>query len=142
MVVCNVIHSKAIGFLQVTEARETLLKKLQNKTDQGTFEDPKPSDAKDAEDRKTVDQSESSHRSEAAEPQNEEDVSFSDLEEDDDTSTHRTSTSDKAWVQLDEDTKSQGAKPKADHNSSKDKESEGEDWLTVDDTDFDNLGAM
>lgn len=132
------------------------MKKLQNKTDQETSENSKCFDAKDAsapetanptEERESVDEAGSSHQSEAVntqkQPQNEEDVSFSDLEEEDDNaSTRRVSTSDKAWVQLDENTESQGPKQKADHNSSKDKESEGEDWLTVDDTDFDNLEAM
>lgn len=156
---------QVISSLQVAEARETLLKKLHNKTDEETSEKPDLSDdAKDASaetvnptpQRENIVETESSHPSKEVDTRpsidtqkqslNEEDVSFSDLEdEDDDPSAPRVSKSDKAWVQLDENSGSQGAKQKADQNASKDKESEGEDsndWLTVDDTDFDNLGAV
>lgn len=160
---------KLLSTPQVAEARETLLKKLHNKTDEETSENPGLSDdAKDASaetvnptpQRKSIDETESGDPSKEVDTRpfidtqkqslNEEDVSFSDLEDEDDDpsdkpSAPRGSTSDKAWVQLDESSGSQGAKQKADHNASKDKESEGEDsndWLTVDDTDFDNLGAV
>ncbi|KAG6428466.1 hypothetical protein SASPL_112718 [Salvia splendens] len=114
--------------------------------------------------RETVEEpeSESGHHSSAVETRpltdaqkqspNGEDVSFSDLEDDEDddpseklSSAPRASTSDKTWVQLDESSGSQGPKQNACQGVSKDKESEGEDsndWLTVDDTDFDSLGAV
>ncbi|KAL1531295.1 hypothetical protein AAHA92_33988 [Salvia divinorum] len=62
---------------------------------------------------------------------NEEDVSFSDLEDEenddpsDKVSARRASTSEKAWVQLDENSGSQCSKQNASHNVSKDKDSEG-----------------
>ncbi|XP_042003807.1 uncharacterized protein LOC121752779 [Salvia splendens] len=168
---------KLLSTPQVAEARETLLKQLQSKNAQETSGNPDSSDAKYAssetvnptQPRETVDEPESEsvsvsvsgHQPEAVEPgpsadahkqsPNEEDVSFSDLEDEenddpsDKLSARRASTSEKAWVQLDENSGSQGSKPNASHNVSKDKESEGEDsndWLTVDDTDFDNLGAV
>ncbi|XP_057769066.1 uncharacterized protein LOC130989136 isoform X2 [Salvia miltiorrhiza] len=157
---------KLLSTQQVAEARETLLKQLQSKNDEETSGNPVSSDAKDAsaetvnptKPRETVEESESEsgHQPEAVETrasndakkqsQNEEDVSFSDLEDDeDDPSARRVSTSDKAWVQLDENSGSQAPKQNAGQNVSKDKESEGEDsndWLTVDDTDFDNLGSV
>lgn len=170
MFIAHILSSyQVISSLQVAEARETLLKKLHNKTDEETSENPGLSDdAKDASaetvnptpQRKSIDETESGDPSKEVDTRpsidtqkqslNEEDVSFSDLEDEDDDpsdkpSAPRGSTSDKAWVQLDESSGSQGAKQKADHNASKDKESEGEDsndWLTVDDTDFDNLGAV
>lgn len=79
--------------------------------------------------------------------ENEEDVSFSDLEDDDNELSHKqsgpeVSKGDKVWVQLNE---SSEAKQKADQSPLRDKESEGEDsndWLTVDDTDFDNLAGI
>ncbi|KAG6411575.1 hypothetical protein SASPL_129658 [Salvia splendens] len=170
-------YCQVIRILQVAEARETLLKQLQSKNAQETSGNPDSSDAKYAssetvnptQPRETVDEPESEsvsvsvsgHQPEAVEPgpsadahkqsPNEEDVSFSDLEDEenddpsDKLSARRASTSEKAWVQLDENSGSQGSKPNASHNVSKDKESEGEDsndWLTVDDTDFDNLGAV
>ncbi|KAG6414230.1 hypothetical protein SASPL_126948 [Salvia splendens] len=171
-------HAENIDHL-VAEARETLLKQLQSKNAQETSGNPDSSDAKYAssetvnptQPRETVDEPEpepepepesvSGHQPEAVEPgpsadahkqsPNEEDVSFSDLEDEenddpsDKLSACRQSTSEKAWVQLDENSGSQGSKQNASHNVSKDKESEGEDsndWLTVDDTDFDNLGAV
>ncbi|XP_041999016.1 FH1/FH2 domain-containing protein 3-like [Salvia splendens] len=170
---------KLLSTPQVAEARETLLKQLQSKNAQETSGNPDSSDAKYAssetvnptQPRETVDEPEpepepepesvSGHQPEAVEPgpsadahkqsPNEEDVSFSDLEDEenddpsDKLSACRQSTSEKAWVQLDENSGSQGSKQNASHNVSKDKESEGEDsndWLTVDDTDFDNLGAV
>ncbi|KAL1547957.1 hypothetical protein AAHA92_16256 [Salvia divinorum] len=162
---------KLLSTPQVADARETLLKQLQNKNDQETSEGPASSDAKNASTEtvnpsqpgETVEEepeSESGHHSAAVETRlltdaqkqspNEEDVSFSDLEDDDLSeklsSARRASTSDKAWVELDESSGSQGPKQNAGQSISKDKESEGEedpnDWLTVDDTDFDNLGAV
>ncbi|XP_047938951.1 uncharacterized protein LOC125186599 [Salvia hispanica] len=168
---------KLLSTPQVAEARETLLKQLQNKNAQETSGNPDSSDAKDASS-ETVNPTQPSETVEEPEPEsesesvsghqpeeveagpsadahkqspNEEDVSFSDLEDEenddpsDKLSARRASTSEKAWVQLDENSGSQGSKPNASHNVSKDKESEGEDsndWLTVDDTDFDNLGAV
>ncbi|KAG6431557.1 hypothetical protein SASPL_109636 [Salvia splendens] len=157
--------------LRVAKARETLLKQLQNKNDQETAEGPASSDAKNTSTEtvnptkpgETVEEPEpeSGHQPDAVETHlltdakekspNEDDVSFSDLEDDEDddpsqklSSAPRASTSDKTWVQLDESSGSQGPKQNAGHGVSKDKDSEGEDsndWLTVDDTDFDSLGA-
>lgn len=79
---------------------------------------------------------------------NEEDVSFSDLEDDDDDlsdnlSTHRQSQDIRAspsgssdWVKLNESPKTEGSQLKSGKSASRDKSSEGEesnDWLTVDD---------
>lgn len=175
---------KVISFRQVAEARETLLKKLQNKTDvdQETSENPESSDINDSgmgysmapsqnkdasaetvnltKQSEIANETESGHQSEEVDTypsidtqkqsENEEDVSFSDLEDNDNDlsdklSAPKVSTSDKAWVQLNENSKSQGAEQKADQYALRDKESEGEDsneWLTVDDTDFDNLAAI
>ncbi|KAL6013440.1 hypothetical protein ACLOJK_003938 [Asimina triloba] len=83
----------------------------------------------------------------------EEDVSFSDLEVDDDDevcsrnarskSTHDAcvSSSDGSakWVQLNQDSEAHGDKSKAVRPTSQEKSSEGEDWLTVDDFDFDKV---
>lgn len=166
-------------FLQVAEARETLLNKLQNKKneDQETSENSESSDTnKDNEENskgpsqqkdesvetesitkqpEIGDETESSHLSKEDDThpsndtqnqsENEEDVSFSDLEDDDNelpdkVSAPKLSTSNKNWVELGE------AKEKADEDGLKDKDSEGEDssndWLTVDDTDFDSLAAV
>ncbi|KAK9130614.1 hypothetical protein Sjap_011101 [Stephania japonica] len=85
---------------------------------------------------------------------NEQDVSFSDLEDDDDNDTsdqhgrpssqqsaHASSPSGSSgWVQLSENSKSSERKKKV----SRDKDSEGEssnDWQTVDDFDSDSVGA-
>ncbi|XP_047945523.1 uncharacterized protein LOC125192110 [Salvia hispanica] len=163
---------KLLSTPQVAEARETLLKQLQNKNDQETSEGPASSDTKNTSTEtvnptkpgETVEEPEpeSDHQPKAVETHpptdaqkkslNEEDVSFSDLEDDEDddpsqkqSSARRASTSDKTWVQLDESSGSQGPKQNAGQGVSKDKESEGEDsndWLTVDDTDFDSLGAV
>lgn len=150
------------------------MKQLQSKNTQETSGNPDSSDAKHAssetvnptQPRETVDETESEsvsvsvsgHQPEAVESADahkqspiEEDVSFSDLEDEenddpsDKLSARGASTSEKAWVQLDGSSGSQGSKQNASHNVSKDKESEGEDsndWLTVDDTDFDSLGAV
>ncbi|XP_042047298.1 uncharacterized protein LOC121793367 [Salvia splendens] len=163
---------KLLSTPQVAKARETLLKQLQNKNDQETAEGPASSDAKNTSTEtvnptkpgETVEEPEpeSGHQPDAVETHlltdakekspNEDDVSFSDLEDDEDddpsqklSSAPRASTSDKTWVQLDESSGSQGPKQNAGHGVSKDKDSEGEDsndWLTVDDTDFDSLGAV
>ncbi|KAI3473808.1 hypothetical protein Pfo_031387 [Paulownia fortunei] len=174
-------------YLFVAEARETLLKKLQNKTDvdQQTSENPESSDtnkdigkgyskeggesaAQDvsaetvnpSKQKDIVNETESDHHSEEVDTctsidprrqsENEEDVSFSDLEDDDNDlsdklSGAKASKSEKAWVQLNENSGAQGAKQKADQYALRERESEGEesnDWLTVDDDDFDNLAAI
>ncbi|KAL8488395.1 hypothetical protein ACS0TY_024609 [Phlomoides rotata] len=173
---------KFLSTPQVAEARETLLKKLQNKNneDQETSENSDSSDSNNSNEENSkgpsqhkdesaetvnvtkqmeiVDETDSGHQSKEVDThpsndtknqsKNEEDVSFSDLEDDDDNdlpdkqSAPKLSTSNKAWVELGE---SSGTKEKADQHGLKDKDSEGEDsndWLTVDDTDFDNLAVI
>ncbi|PIN05927.1 hypothetical protein CDL12_21530 [Handroanthus impetiginosus] len=95
-----------------------------------------------------VDQSHTSTDSQK-QSENEDDVSFSDLEDDDNDldkqSGPKVSRSEKTWVQLNENSASKDAKRNTQQSASRDKESEGEessDWLTVDDTDFDNLAAI
>ncbi|KAL7137753.1 hypothetical protein ABFS83_10G113900 [Erythranthe nasuta] len=161
---------------QVAEARETLLKKLHNKTgvDQETaaneessvpnneigkgYSTEEASAPNPTKQKEIASETESSHRYEEIDtrrstdpqkqPENEEDdVSFSDLEDDDsdlsdNLSGPKSSKSDKGLVQLDENI---DAKQKADQSSLREKESESEEsneWLTVDDTDFDNLAAI
>lgn len=87
---------------------------------------------------------------------NEDDVSFSDLEDDDDTDisdklqgskpthTKKVSSSSESheWIKLNENSRGQGSQQKAGQSSHRDKDSEGEessDWLTVDDIDSDSL---
>ncbi|CAN4113054.1 unnamed protein product [Withania somnifera] len=88
---------------------------------------------------------------------NEDDVSFSDLEDDDtDLSdrlqgskpTHRKKVSSSSesheWIQLNENSRAQGSQQKAGKLIHRDKDSEGEessDWLTVDDIDSDSLAT-
>ncbi|VFQ83408.1 unnamed protein product [Cuscuta campestris] len=78
-----------------------------------------------------------------------EDVSFSDLEDDDDTDSHNkkvSSSSDSPeWIQLKENSNVRATQQITSQSTSRGKDSEGEesgDWLTVDDTDFDSLEAM
>ncbi|XP_060172020.1 uncharacterized protein LOC132603130 isoform X2 [Lycium barbarum] len=85
---------------------------------------------------------------------NEDDVSFSDLEDDDtDLSdrlqgskpTHRKKVSSSSesheWIQLNENSRAQGSQQKAGQLIQRDKDSEGEDWLTVDDIDSDSVAT-
>ncbi|KAK6156508.1 hypothetical protein DH2020_010756 [Rehmannia glutinosa] len=183
----NEEDSELLSTPQIADARETLMSKLQNKTDvdQETSDNPDPSDTsndssgnvhsaegdesasqhKDATEtvnpkKKNIvnEETESGRHSEDVDtstsidaqkqkPENEEDVSFSDLEDDDSDSSdklsgHKESKKDKVWVQLNENS---GTKQKADQYALRENKSEGEDsndWLTVDDTDFDNLAAI
>uniref|UniRef100_A0A5B6ZTE5 Putative BSD domain-containing protein n=1 Tax=Davidia involucrata TaxID=16924 RepID=A0A5B6ZTE5_DAVIN len=91
-------------------------------------------------------------------PENEEDVSFSDLEDDDNDLSGRLSGSRLAldnmvsspsgsneWVRLNENSGTQGGRQKAGRTNSREKDSEGEesnDWLTVDDLDLDSLTTV
>ncbi|GFY99709.1 hypothetical protein Acr_13g0011090 [Actinidia rufa] len=92
-------------------------------------------------------------------PENEEDVSFSDLEDDDNDLSVRLSrlkpTEDERvpsqirsskWVRLNENSGTKGGDgQKAGQSTSREKDSEGEesnDWLTVDENDFDSLAAV
>ncbi|KAG8372688.1 hypothetical protein BUALT_Bualt12G0092600 [Buddleja alternifolia] len=150
--------------LEVIEARATLLNKLQNKTGgaKETSENPESSESTSqhedlsAQTVNATKQRDIVNESESGLHSKEEDVSFSDLEDDDDenglSDKLRVSNSEKIaqghdWVELDESFSSEGGKEKVDQSASasKDKESESEesnDWLTVDDTDFDNLAAV
>ncbi|KAK6135481.1 hypothetical protein DH2020_030767 [Rehmannia glutinosa] len=189
LLLVNVGDLEARGDSGIADARETLMSKLQNKTDvdQETSDNPDPSDTsndssgnlhsaegdesasqhKDAtetvnpsqqRDNIVNEETESGRHSEDVDtstsidaqkqkPENEEDVSFSDLEDDDSDSSdklsgHKESKKDKVWVQLNENS---GTKQKADQYALRENKSEGEDsndWLTVDDTDFDNLAAI
>ncbi|KAK6156531.1 hypothetical protein DH2020_010779 [Rehmannia glutinosa] len=185
LLLVNVGDLEARGDSGIADARETLMSKLQNKTDvdQETSDNPDPSDTsndssgnlhsaegdesasqhKDA--TETVNPSQqrdnivnegrhsedvdtsTSIDAQKQKPENEEDVSFSDLEDDDSDSSdklsgHKESKKDKVWVQLNENS---GTKQKADQYALRENKSEGEDsndWLTVDDTDFDDLAAI
>uniref|UniRef100_A0A5B6ZQH1 BSD domain-containing protein n=1 Tax=Davidia involucrata TaxID=16924 RepID=A0A5B6ZQH1_DAVIN len=88
-------------------------------------------------------------------PENEEDVSFSDLDDDDNDLSGRLSgfrlakdnrvsspNGSNEWVQLNENSGTQGGQQKAGQLASREKDSEGEEsneWLTVDDIDLDSL---
>ncbi|XP_075509833.1 uncharacterized protein LOC142546165 [Primulina tabacum] len=182
---------KLLSAPQVVEARETLLKKLQNKSN--TMQETSENHSENSETNHDIDhghisegdESDTQHKSTSSEiisakkpmdntapestiseeekgsctsvdarKQSEnEDISFSDLEDDDDLSEKilgsRVLNDDKGeaneWVQLNENMGGRGAKKKAGHSALRDKESESEDsndWLAVDDNDFDNLGAL
>ncbi|KAL3840752.1 hypothetical protein ACJIZ3_025343 [Penstemon smallii] len=149
-------------FRGIVEARETLLKKLQNKTEEASENRESSSDSDEESTSQNKDASEtavnttkSGHQSEeevgtstsvdAPKQSENEDVSFSDLEDDEnDLSGVKGSKHDKVtrggaheWVQLNE---ASAMKQR------RDKESEGEespnDWLTVDDADFDSLAEV
>ncbi|PHT75548.1 hypothetical protein T459_19070 [Capsicum annuum] len=88
---------------------------------------------------------------------NEDDVSFSDLEDDDTDLSDRlqgskpphrkkvsSSSESHEWIQLNENSKAQGSQQKAGQSIHRDKDSEGDessDWLTVDDIDSDSLAT-
>ncbi|PSS13880.1 Histone-lysine N-methyltransferase [Actinidia chinensis var. chinensis] len=92
-------------------------------------------------------------------PENEEDVSFSDLEEEDNDLSVRLARlkpsederdpsriGSSEWVRLNENSGTKGGNgQKAGQSTSREKDSEGEesnDWLTVDENDFDSLAAV
>ncbi|XP_073289674.1 uncharacterized protein [Primulina huaijiensis] len=183
---------KLLSAPQVVEARETLLKKLQNKSN--TMQETSENHSENSETNRDVDhghvsegdESDTQHKSTSSEivsakkpmdntapesniseeekgsrtsvdarKQSEnEDISFSDLEDDDNDLSEknlgsRVLNDDKGeaneWIQLNENMGGRGAKKKAGHSALRDKESESEDsndWLAVDDNDFDNLGAV
>ncbi|CDP10453.1 unnamed protein product [Coffea canephora] len=90
-------------------------------------------------------------------PQNEDDVSFSDLEDEDNDPSDKVSgfrrtqngrgssaSESSEWVRLTENSGAQGGQNNPGLSTRRGKDSEGEesnDWLTVDDIDFDNLAA-
>ncbi|KZV14157.1 protein starmaker-like [Dorcoceras hygrometricum] len=176
---------KLLSAPQVVEARETLLKKLQNKsntmqetsenhnenpeinrdTDQGHISEGDESktqhksasaeiaSANKPMDNNTTEEEKGSYGSADARNKSEsEDISFSDLEDDDDDVRKKVLASRllnkgeaSEWIQLNENSGGQVGKKKAGGSTLPDKGSESEDsndWLAVDDKDFDNLGAI
>ncbi|XP_075475015.1 uncharacterized protein LOC142505792 [Primulina tabacum] len=182
---------KLLSAPQVVEARETLLKKLQNKSN--TMQEKSENHSRNPESNHDIDKghilegdvSDMQHKSTSSEiitankpldnmapehniseeergsctsvdarKQSEnEDISFSDLEDDEDDLSKnilgsRLLNNGKGeaseWTQQNDNSGGQGGKKKADQSALRAKESESEDsndWLAVDDSDFDNVGG-
>ncbi|XP_073157877.1 uncharacterized protein [Henckelia pumila] len=140
---------KFLSSPQVIEAREAILKKLQNRSN--TMQETSENHSKNSETNHGIDKG---HISEGGKSYMQHTISFSDLEDDyyclsEKILGSRLSNSDKGeaneWIQLNENSGDQASKKKAGQSSLPDKESGSEDsndWLAVDENDFDNLGVI